>query len=190
MDFKRLPDFPRYRIYKNGDIYREWKSKDKLLKHHLRKHGYYFVRLCNGGKPKNLLIHRLLAMLFIPNHDLTNTTVDHINRIPTDNRLENLRWLDRRGQQLNRGFKDTNTGYAFITKNINKTNKSGFGFSCNIQRNGKYVLSATRAKLEDAIELVRTFILENEYVFDGMPHETTIKIKEKYNINFHRLHYN
>jgi hypothetical protein len=182
MEFKRHPVFPKYKIYSNGDVYREWKSKDKLMKHQLDTHGYYFVGLRNGGKQKQFKIHRLLAILFIPNPDSNNTTVDHINRIRTDNRLENLRWLGRGGQTLNRELKENNTGYAFISKCKNKKWKSGFCFRCDIKRNNKTILSASRAKLEDAVELVRTFLLENEYIFDGLPNETTNKIKEKYKI--------
>ena len=135
MDFKRIEEFPKYRIYKNGYVIREYKNgKEKLLKHNLDTNGYYFVRLCNGSKPKRFKIHRLLAMLFIPNHDSNNKTVDHINRIRTDNRLDNLRWLDRSGQNLNKELKDNNTGYPFITKQKSKTCKSGFQFQCQTGR--------------------------------------------------------
>jgi hypothetical protein len=193
MEFARLSDYPKYRIYKNGDVYSEWGKTDRLLKRHFDKDGYNYVGMHNGNgnKQQNFKIHRLLAMLFLPcNVDFSTITVDHINRVKADNRLENLRWLCRCRQQLNKNLKDTNTGYPFITKHIKKSNKSGFGFKCDIRRNNKYVLTTSRAKLEDAIELVRTFLLENEYIFYGYPDETKNKIKEIYNINFHHLHYN
>ena len=148
MEFKRLPDFPKYKIYKNGDIYREWKNKDKLVKHCLNKYGYYCLYLLHNGKRKFFYIHRLLAILFIPNTDLKNQTVDHINRVRTDNRIENLRWLDRSGQKLNQDLKDSR-----------------------------------RAKLEDAIELVRQTLLENEWVFDGYDRDKINTIKIKYNMS-------
>ena len=181
MEFKRLDDYPRYRIYTNGDVYSEWSKTDKLLKHRLNAYGYYYVMLSNGDKQKHFLIHRLLAILFIPNQDFKKE-VDHINRVKTDNRLENLRWLDRSRQNLNKELKDNSSGYPFINKSKDKKRKSGFCFRCQIRRNNKYVLATGRVTLEDAIELVRTFLLENEWVFDGYPEETTIKIKEKYKI--------
>ena len=136
MLFGRLEEFPKYRIYTNGDIYREWKNKDVLMKHCLGKTGYCHVNLRNGVKLKKIRIHRLLAILFIPcNSEFKDTEVDHINRVKTDNRLDNLRWMDRTGQNLNKDLKDNNTGYLFITKQKSKTCKSGFSFRCNIKRN-------------------------------------------------------
>ena len=178
MEFKRLEDFPKYKIYKNGDVYREWKSKDVLLK--LRLHnGYYVINLCQNGKQKMFYIHRLIAMLFIPNPDVKNT-VDHINRVRTDNRIENLRWLDRSGQQLNRDFKDNNTGFQFITK---QKTKSGFCFMCQIRRNNKDVLKKIKVKLEEAIEIVRTFLLQNDWVLESYDGDKINKIKEMFNMS-------
>lgn len=183
MLFCRLKEFPKYRIYINGDVIREYSKTEKLLKHNLGNRGYYCVSLCNNGERKRFNIHRLLGELFLPcNIDFKIITVDHINRIKTDNRLENLRWLGNSGQQLNQELKENNTGYPFITKSKNKMSKRGYRFQCKIQRNGEHVLNTGRAKLEDAIEIVRTFLLENEWIINGLPNETTIKIKEKYKL--------
>lgn len=183
MEFARLEDYPKYRIYINGDVIREYKNgKEKLLKPRLGTTGYYFVTLCNGVKQKHFKIHRLVAMLFIPNPDIKKE-VDHINRVRTDNRLENLRWCCRSGQNLNRNFKDNNTGFPFISKSKNKSCKSGFEFSCDIRRNGNQVLHAGRAKLEGAIELVRQTLIDNMWVLDGYDMDKVNKIKEKYKLN-------
>lgn len=45
-------------------------------------------------------IHRLVAETFIPNPD-SKPQVDHINRNRSDNRLENLRWVDACENQRN-----------------------------------------------------------------------------------------
>lgn len=49
-----------------------------------------------GRNGKRLFIHRLVALHFIPipeHHEgVERLEVDHINGIPTDNRVENLRW--------------------------------------------------------------------------------------------------
>jgi ribosomal protein L15E len=47
-------------------------------------------------------VHIYIAKLFIGNPPTQNHTVDHINRIKDDNRVENLRWASKLEQNANR----------------------------------------------------------------------------------------
>lgn len=74
------------------------KPREKILRQGKMKNGYLYVVLCKNGKVKNLQVHRLVAIAFIPN---TNNypTVNHNNEIKTDNRVSNLCWMDYSQQQ-------------------------------------------------------------------------------------------
>lgn len=66
--------------------------KSRIRKETRTSTGYCAVCLKTATtKTKVLRIHRLLAILFIPNEE-GKEQVDHINGDPLDNRLENLRW--------------------------------------------------------------------------------------------------
>ena len=54
-----------------------------------------------GQRKKKLRVHRIVAETFIPNTE-DKPEVDHINRIRTDNRVENLRWVTRLENAQNR----------------------------------------------------------------------------------------
>lgn len=64
---------------------------DKILKESHNVDGYYCVGIRVYGKIKQLRVHRLVAIAFIDNPN-NLPTVNHINEIRDDNRIENLEW--------------------------------------------------------------------------------------------------
>jgi hypothetical protein len=71
----------------------------------LSNRGYYHVHLRKDGKVKDFTIHRLVAMMFLPNfRELPE--INHINEVKTDNRVENLEWCTR-SQNVRHSLPDT-----------------------------------------------------------------------------------
>ena len=103
-----------YFITKDGKVFAEAKcwicgngAKRYSEEHELgygNRRGYKSCVLYKDGLKKTFMVHRLVAMTFIPNPD-NKPTIDHINRIKTDNRVENLRWATWKENDDNRGGK-------------------------------------------------------------------------------------
>lgn len=65
--------------------------KGRILKPSYCTSGYLKVHLRKNKKSKQFMIHRIVASEFIDNAE-NKKTVNHINGIKTDNRVENLEW--------------------------------------------------------------------------------------------------
>lgn len=55
---------------------------------------------CVGGKSQ--LVHRLVALAFLPPPPDPSYTIDHIDRDPQNNAVDNLRWASRKEQNSNK----------------------------------------------------------------------------------------
>ena len=85
------------RVVQFGNQKRIVKSKIRKLKYviiHPKYPNYTqtIVTLYNKQKRKDFIVGRLVAETFIPNPE-NKPCVDHKNTDPTDNRVENLRWV-------------------------------------------------------------------------------------------------
>lgn len=134
--------YPNYDISKDGIITNiKLKRKvDGFVDKYIR------VKLYDKGVGKRFSLHRLLALSFIPNPD-NKPEIDHINRNPLDNSLNNLRWANDSEQEINKGcFKNNKTGI----KNIHYLSKRKLYRVAIIRGDIKYERCFT--KKEDAIE--------------------------------------
>tara|TARA_R110001592_G_scaffold166280_1_gene401216 strand:- start:132 stop:581 length:450 start_codon:yes stop_codon:yes gene_type:complete len=144
-------DYPNYLIYDDGRVYN--KNRNRFLKPCPNSLGYYRVCLCENNERKTCKIHRLVAIHYIPNPE-NKREVDHINRIRTDNRIENLRWATSSENNQNKGIsKNNTTGVKNISYSIPR---DYWVFHKTI--NGKRIEKYFKTK-EEAIEFKNQFDL-------------------------------
>jgi len=99
-----------YRIYRDGrveSVKRKGVLKNIFLKGSTNNRGYKRINLRKDGKAKTYLIHRLIAIHFIPNPN-NFPEVDHIYQEKYDNSISNLRWCSSSTNMRNRTQKRTN----------------------------------------------------------------------------------
>jgi hypothetical protein len=90
-----LEKYPGYEIDARGHVRN--KRTLKLLKSSIGSTGYYHLN--NYG-----LIHRLVAITFIPNLDkITKITVNHIDGNKLNNNISNLEWASYKDQNIHMG---------------------------------------------------------------------------------------
>lgn len=96
---KVIPDFPCYRISRNGQVWSCYKYKTNIPIDTWRElqpvidkaTGYPLVTLVHEGIRKNQFIHRLLGLAFIPNPE-NKPVINHIDGDKTNFNLVNLEW--------------------------------------------------------------------------------------------------
>ncbi|MBF8964299.1 HNH endonuclease [Pontibacter sp. FD36] len=99
--WKNVQGYDSYQVSNYGKVRSTKYKQPRILKPGDIGTGHQQVTLRTQGKNKKLLVHRLVANAFISNPG-GYPFVDHINGIPEDNRVENLRWVTNRENLQNR----------------------------------------------------------------------------------------
>jgi hypothetical protein len=138
-------DIPEFEGYQASNLGRIKGRKGWILKQYTCKLGYKSVSLYKTKTDYiNKRVSRLVALTFIPNPE-NKPDVDHINRNVEDNRLENLRWVTKSENQLNREVCFGETRGISWDAGHN-------AYKISITKNGKTTNYGRRKTLEDAIK--------------------------------------
>jgi hypothetical protein len=124
-----------YYIEPNGDIY----SQDRIttdgrfiegqkIKPRLKRNGYYEVALSKNGITNFFLVHRLVALTYIPNPN-NYPCVNHKDRNRKNNNINNLEWCT---QMYN--TQSINTSRNFGTIYLTKSNTYCTSYNSNGNR--------------------------------------------------------
>lgn len=99
---KRLEEFQRYLLDKNGTVYscvlgrgkkaRNSDEPQRIIKAVQDTTGYLVVNLTDGNRKVNRSVHRLLATTYLPNPN-KYPHVNHKDGNKINNQLENLEWV-------------------------------------------------------------------------------------------------
>ena len=84
-----------YQVSDLGRVRSKHSGEWKVLKLQKSSNGYLFIKMHKDGKGKLHLVHRLVAQAFIPNDNIFNTEVNHIDMDRQNDRMNNLEWCDR-----------------------------------------------------------------------------------------------
>jgi hypothetical protein len=121
----------KYIVYEDGRVFNIKLNRfHKLTKH---QQGYLTVKI----NCKNMKHHRVMAECFIPNPE-NKATVNHINGIKSDNRIENLEWSTQRENNLHAYANGLMDNVRKATINRNKSTKQKLA---NLRARQKAVLN-------------------------------------------------
>lgn len=114
LEWKDIPEYEGvYSISDRGDIKSLKTGKPMKAREH---NGYLAVGLYQGQKGKQFLVHRLVALAFIPTENSDLLEVNHKNCDKKDNRVSNLEWCTRQ-QNMGHAAREGRTKRGALHRN-------------------------------------------------------------------------
>jgi hypothetical protein len=107
MEWRKIEGFPKYSVSDTGMVRND--STGKILKEKIVRNGYSQVGMYAGKKEiKWRLVHRLVALAFIPNLD-NKPQVNHIDGDKQNNVVSNLEWVTSHENEVHKCYVLKNT---------------------------------------------------------------------------------
>ena len=123
-EYKVVPGFPGYEIASDGTIVNIISGLPLQPKSYDQRAPYPSVMLTNHGHRKRIAIHRLVALVFVPNPE-NKPEVHHIDADVTNYNATNLRWVTRsENLQAPDRLKKMEVYYNTVRRQMTATNPS------------------------------------------------------------------
>lgn len=95
-DLKPIPKFPGYLVSRDGRVYSvssNWRGYGpRELVQSPNSHGYMRVRVGSNGTRAVLMVHKLVAELFLPLPESPDLQIRHLDGKKYNNSAQNLKW--------------------------------------------------------------------------------------------------
>ena len=131
--------------------------KEKILKQEVVIGNYRRVLLRKNGNGKRFAVHRLVAFHFLK-EDKNRLFVNHIDKNPSNNKVENLEWVNRRENQTHASLNCSNNHYA-----VHYMKNQG-DYQVSIFYNGVKNYLGTFKSIKKAVEIRDKFIKEKQII--------------------------
>ena len=112
--WRPIEGYGAYHVSNFGRV-KSLKGNVKILKPQFNTNNYLYVNLCKDGKRNLFLIHRLVALAFIPNPN-NKPEVNHQNGHPMNNYVGNLEWVtssENKQHAFNTGLQKSGAEHHF-----------------------------------------------------------------------------
>lgn len=106
IEWRTIEEYPSYSVSSAGEVRNN--GTGRILSLGKGTYGHQQVLLTKNGERKAHLVHRLVALSFIPNPE-NKRYVDHRDNNPSNNKLENLRWATSSENNANSKMQSNNT---------------------------------------------------------------------------------
>lgn len=146
--WKDIPNYEGlYQISNLGNVKSLKYGKERLLKPVKDGSRYLQVKFYKNGNKKIYLVHRLVALAFLPNPD-NLPCINHKDENSLNNMVENLEWCDAK----------YNCNYGTRNNRINKTKEINNSYYVGVQnrkKNNSYNIKPVIQYTKDGVEINR-----------------------------------
>lgn len=167
--WRKIPGYTKYKVSDDGRVWSAYK-KGELKQHVGKKDGYVRVPLCKDGKRDAMLVHRLVAIVFLG--ERSNKSVNHIDGNKENNHLINLKWVSSSENMTHCAYKLGKNSGLHIQEPLNKNEvrklyKEGYSYDqlarmLNVSKGT--IRNIIKLKLGSSTTIKPFSILENEIV--------------------------